>query len=106
MRDGGIGIREEDLQRIFEPFVQVEAGTARRFGGIGLGLAIANKIAMLHGGIIAIESEFGVGTTARLIFPATRIAWPRCHAAASANTTLIAHDCQREVHTLHWRSTG
>lgn len=85
VRDGGIGIRKEDLQRIFEPFVQVEGGTARRFGGIGLGLAIANKIAMLHGGNIAIESEFGVGTTARLVFPAARIAWQRRHAAASAN---------------------
>lgn len=84
VRDSGIGIRREDLQRIFEPFVQVEGGTTRRFGGIGLGLAIANKIAMLHGGSIAIESEFGVGTTARLRFPATRVTWARSRASANA----------------------
>lgn len=77
VRDSGIGIRKEDIERILEPYVQADHGTARRFGGIGLGLAIANKIALLHGGSISIESQFGLGTTARLILPASRVAWPR-----------------------------
>jgi two-component system sensor histidine kinase VicK len=76
IRDGGIGIRSEDLGRIFEPFVQVEEGMSRRFAGIGLGLSIARKIARLHGGDVALESQFGVGTTARFELPASRVTWP------------------------------
>ncbi|MBI2717321.1 MAG: HAMP domain-containing histidine kinase [Rhizobiales bacterium] len=76
VRDAGVGIRKEDLDRIFEPFVQADQGSSRRFGGIGLGLSIARKIAEMHGGAVTIESEYGMGTTARLIFPAARIEWP------------------------------
>jgi PAS domain S-box-containing protein len=75
VRDGGVGIRKDDLERIFEPFVQADASTSRRFGGIGLGLSIARKIANLHGGTITLESEYGVGTTARLVLPASRVDW-------------------------------
>jgi PAS domain S-box-containing protein len=75
VRDGGVGIRKDDLERIFEPFVQADASTSRRFGGIGLGLSIARKIASLHGGTITLESEYGVGTTARLVLPASRVDW-------------------------------
>ena len=75
--DSGLGIRQEDLARVFEPFVQADEGISRRFAGVGLGLSIARKIARLHGGDVAIESEFGRGTTARLILPAARITWPR-----------------------------
>lgn len=77
VRDGGIGIKSEDLGRIFEPFVQAEDGMARRFSGIGLGLSIARKIARLHGGDVTLESQFGVGTTARLQLPRSRVTWPR-----------------------------
>jgi signal transduction histidine kinase len=76
VRDGGIGIRAADINRIFEPFVQAEDGMARRFGGIGLGLSIARKIARLHGGDVMIESEYGAGTTARFELPASRATWP------------------------------
>jgi PAS domain S-box-containing protein len=85
VRDGGAGIRKEDLDRIFEPFVQADGGSSRAFGGIGLGLAIARNIAMLHGGNVTIESEFGVGTTARLILPASRITWADRQLAAAAS---------------------
>jgi signal transduction histidine kinase len=77
IRDGGIGIRSEDVGRIFEPFVQAEEGMSRRFSGIGLGLSIARKIARLHGGEVTLESQFGVGTTARFELPPSRVAWPR-----------------------------
>ena len=76
IRDSGIGIRPEDLSRVFEPFVQAEEGTSRRFSGIGLGLSIARKIARLHGGDVTLESQFGAGTTARFELPASRVSWP------------------------------
>lgn len=76
IRDGGIGIRSEDMGRIFEPFVQAEDGISRRFSGIGLGLSIARKIARLQGGDVTLESQFGVGTTARFELPASRVTWP------------------------------
>ena len=76
IRDGGIGVRPEDLGRIFEPFVQVEEGISRRFAGIGLGLSIARKIARLHGGDVTLDSQFGSGTTARFELPPWRVTWP------------------------------
>ncbi len=71
--DTGIGIERRHLKRIFQPFVQGDAGIARRFGGIGLGLAIARKLARLHGGDVTILSKPGVGTTARFWLPAWRV---------------------------------
>ncbi|HUQ38125.1 MAG TPA: ATP-binding protein [Aestuariivirga sp.] len=76
IRDGGIGIKSEDVSRIFEPFVQAEDGMSRRFSGIGLGLSIARKIARLHGGEVTLESQFGVGTMARFELPPSRVTWP------------------------------
>jgi signal transduction histidine kinase len=76
VRDGGIGIKSEDMGRVFEPFVQAEDGMSRRFSGIGLGLSIARKIARLHGGDVTLESQFGVGTTARFELPTSRVTWP------------------------------
>ena len=83
VRDDGLGIRKEDLLRIFEPYVQADEGIARRFGGAGLGLAIAKRIATLHGGEIEIASEYGNGTTARLVLPAWRVSWPALQPAAA-----------------------
>jgi len=82
VRDDGVGIRSEDLNRIFEPYVQADEGMSRRFGGAGLGLAIAKRIATLHGGDIVIESRYGIGTTARLILPPDRVTWPENSNAA------------------------
>jgi signal transduction histidine kinase len=71
--DTGIGIERQHLKRIFQPFVQGDAGIARRFGGIGLGLAFARKLARLHGGDVTIVSKPGVGTTARFWLPRWRV---------------------------------
>ncbi|MBL0209780.1 MAG: PAS domain S-box protein [Holophagaceae bacterium] len=61
--DTGIGISRENQQRLFQPFVQGESSTTRRFGGSGLGLSIARRLAQMMGGAITMESEEGKGTT-------------------------------------------
>ncbi|XZG69027.1 CHASE domain-containing protein [Chitinibacteraceae bacterium HSL-7] len=62
VEDSGIGIATEQLQKIFEGFVQAEASTTRRFGGTGLGLAISRKLIELMGGALLVESSPGVGS--------------------------------------------
>jgi PAS domain S-box-containing protein len=63
VRDSGIGIPADKLGAIFEPFVQAETSTARRFGGTGLGLSISRKFARAMGGDIEVESRLGEGST-------------------------------------------
>lgn len=75
--DTGIGISDEDLKGIFEPFVQVEGSYTRRFQGAGLGLSIVRKIVAMMGGDVSIESEIGKGTTVYLSLP-----FARCHGTA------------------------
>ena len=64
--DQGIGIRAEDRERVFERFVQGEAGDRRRFGGIGLGLYIVRQLAKAQDGEISAEGRDGDGSTLRL----------------------------------------
>jgi len=64
--DQGIGITPEDRERVFERFVQGEAGDRRRFGGIGLGLYIVRQLVRAQGGEIAADSPPGGGTVIRL----------------------------------------
>lgn len=67
--DLGIGIPEEDLQRIQRPFERVDSDSAHRQGGAGLGLALVNQLISLHNGSFSIESEVGHYTKATVHFP-------------------------------------
>lgn len=64
--DTGIGIAPEAQAQLFEPFVQAETSTTRRFGGTGLGLTISRKLAALMGGSLELRSEISKGTSLKL----------------------------------------
>jgi signal transduction histidine kinase len=67
--DTGIGIAQEDVGRLFRPFVQLDAGLTRRHGGTGLGLHIAQRLAALLGGRLEVESQLGKGSTFAMVLP-------------------------------------
>ena len=67
--DTGVGIAPDQLERIFDPFVQVQAGTTRTSEGVGLGLAISRDMARGMGGDVSVKSELGKGSTFTLALP-------------------------------------
>jgi signal transduction histidine kinase len=67
--DAGIGIAEQNLERVFDPFWQVEQRSTRRAGGTGLGLSVSRSLARLLGGDLVVESELGAGSTFTAIIP-------------------------------------
>ncbi len=71
VRDTGIGITEEDLDKIFNPFIQIDSSMKRSFEGTGLGLALVKKFVEMHGGNIRVESKLGKGTAFTFELPAT-----------------------------------
>jgi signal transduction histidine kinase/ActR/RegA family two-component response regulator len=68
--DTGIGMTPEQLGRLFQPFSQAEASTARNYGGTGLGLAITRRLCQMMGGAIAVESTKGQGSAFTFHLPA------------------------------------
>ncbi len=67
--DTGIGIKEENMGKLFTEFGQVSYGISRKYGGTGLGLAISKKLLELHGGKITVESRYGEGSTFTFTLP-------------------------------------
>ena len=69
VKDTGIGISEENLARIFEPFHQVDETTSRKFGGVGLGLAIVQQLVTAMNGTVSVKSKIGQGSMFTVILP-------------------------------------
>ncbi len=67
--DSGVGIAADQLERVFEPYQQASADTARRYGGTGLGLSIVKNLVERQQGRVTVDSQEGVGTTFRIRLP-------------------------------------
>jgi signal transduction histidine kinase len=94
VRDSGIGIAAENVERVFDPFWQVEQKKTRRVGGSGLGLAVARRLAHLLGGDLTVRSTPGDGSTFTLRLPHQRSDPPR--GAAEENGPTRASAAQPE----------
>ncbi|HEY1629807.1 MAG TPA: ATP-binding protein [Rhizomicrobium sp.] len=73
VRDNGVGIPEDKLATVMEPFGQAESAYARLHGGVGLGLPIVNSLTQLHGGRFTLASDPGIVTEARVHLPMERV---------------------------------
>ena len=67
--DTGIGIKPEDMDKLFKEFSQLETAYEKKHQGTGLGLALTKKLVELHGGRIWVESEFGKGSRFSFVIP-------------------------------------
>lgn len=95
--DKGIGIPEERQQTIFEPFTQVQSDFSRSYAGTGLGLALASRLAILHGGSISFESKVDQGSKFHVVLP-----WaPSTGKEAAPPAASSAEDHQTGESSLH-----
>lgn len=68
VKDMGVGIPEEDIPKVIEPFYMVDKSRERANNGVGLGLSLCEQIAKIHNAELHIESELGSGTLVKVIF--------------------------------------
>ncbi len=70
IKDSGIGISPEQQAKLFQPFIQADASTTRKYGGTGLGLTITQHFTEMLGGYLTLESKMGEGSTFTVLIPA------------------------------------
>ena len=97
--DTGMGIREEDIPKLFQTFTQLESVYTKGFEGTGLGLALTRQLVELHGGRIWVKSEFGTGSRFSFTIPCTQVAAkepptnrPDTFSDSGGNTVLVIED--------------
>ncbi|MCX8005673.1 MAG: ATP-binding protein, partial [Burkholderiaceae bacterium] len=95
VEDTGIGIAPQHQQAIFDPFVQADAGTARRYGGTGLGMSIVRRLTELMGGRVALSSEVGVGTRVEVRLPLPMLPEALCAEKEEEATAVVAASPRR-----------
>lgn len=88
--DTGIGMTEEQISRLFQPFAQADSSTTRKYGGTGLGLTICKRLTNMMGGEIKVSSEYGAGTTFTVTMKIGKV----------SNQEFIEHDFL-ELEALH-----
>jgi signal transduction histidine kinase len=71
--DNGIGMPQDQLEKVLKPFQQADSSLARKYEGVGLGLSLASGLMQLHGGSLAVVSAPNAGTTVTIRFPAVRV---------------------------------
>ena len=84
VQDTGIGIAEEDIATVFRPFTQIDGSNTRRYGGVGLGLSIVQRLVGVMGGSLCLDSAPGEGTTVHIVLPF----WPYVPALSPAGLLL------------------
>jgi signal transduction histidine kinase/DNA-binding response OmpR family regulator len=104
--DSGIGMSEEQVAKLFQPFVQADSSTTREFGGTGLGLAITKQFCRMLGGDVFVESKLGEGSVFTLVLPTSQAKHvePAEQFAESTGvdgaTTILVVDDDTDVHEL------
>ena len=90
--DSGSGISREDLERLFQPFTQVDNSSTRKFGGTGLGLTIARRMAQIMGGDITVSSRLGEGSTFTLSIEGEVVEWANVEEAKAIDADVEGGD--------------
>jgi CheY-like chemotaxis protein len=102
VQDSGIGISEDRLGAIFEAFQQAEAGTARKYGGTGLGLTISRSICLLMGYDLVVDSVMGKGSTFTIVMGER----PRRHGSGQPSTVPVAERSPERADPTAAKSAG
>jgi two-component system, cell cycle sensor histidine kinase DivJ len=102
VEDTGIGIRADDMPRLGEPFFQAQSSYDRRYEGTGLGLSVVKGLVALHGGSVAIESQFGQGTRVSVRLPLLTQARPTSSIVTSLPTAepVVPASVRRDLETV------